>query len=176
VRLFRRSEPLHARLAREGGIPLGDDRPRPPWDLTGIHGLHRPRRWDVVVTTAAEGLDGERGAFVALPDGTLVIEEGPDGLEALASAVEADLSPPYRAEAVRRDGDLWAIGATSIEIIELADVAGQEIELVSRGGERTLLIDGERAFGTVRALERPGHVVRARRIDGELWEVEADPL
>jgi len=26
------------------------------------------------------------------------------------------------------------------------------------------------------ALERAGHVVRARRIDGELWEVDTAPL
>jgi hypothetical protein len=44
------------------------------------------------------------------------------------------------------------------------------------GGERTLLVDGERAFGSVPALERPEHVVRARRIDGDLWEVDEAPL
>jgi len=176
VGLFRRSEPLHVRLAREGGIPFGDDRPKPPWDVTGIHGVHRPRRWDVVVTADVPELEGERAAFVALRDGTVVVEDGPDGVEELASAVEADLSPPYRAEAVRRDGGLWAVGASAIEVVELPDVGGDEIELVSHGYERTLLVDGERAFGTVPALERSDHVVRARRIDGALWEVEADPL
>ena len=31
-----------------------------------------------------------------------------------------------------------------------------------------LSIDGERSFGTIAALERPEHVVRARRIDGDM--------
>ena len=174
--LFRRSEPLHVRLAREGGLPFGDDRPKPPWDISGVHGLHRPRQWDAVVTVSAPELAGERAAFVALGDGSLVIEEGSDDLEELAAALDAAVSPPYRAEAVRRDGGLWAVAASSIEVVELSGVGGSEIELVSHGHERTLVIDGERSFGTVTALERHGHVVRARRIDGELWEVEAHPL
>jgi hypothetical protein len=44
------------------------------------------------------------------------------------------------------------------------------------GGERSLLVDGERSFGGLPALERPEHVVRARRLDGDLWEVETAPL
>jgi hypothetical protein len=176
VSLFRRSEPLHVRLAREGGIPFGEQRPRPPWDVTGVHGLHRPRRWDAVVTVEAPELDGERATFVVLPDGTLVIEDGPDDLAPLASAIETELSPPYRAEAVRRDGGLWAVAASSIEVVALPGVGGVEIELVSHGTERTLVVDGERSFGTIAGLERHGHVVRASRIDGELWEIETDPL
>ena len=174
--LFRRREALHVRLAREGGMAFGEDRPRPPWDLTGIHGLHRARQWDAVVAAEAPGLTGDRAAFVALPDGTLVIEEGPDDVESLAAALDSELAPPYRAEAVRRETDLWAVAAKAIDVVELAGIAGEEIELVSHGSERELVIDGERSFGTIVALERPEHVVRARRIDGELWEVEVDPL
>ena len=47
---------------------------------------------------------------------------------------------------------------------------------MSHGGDRTLAIDGERSFGTIAALERPEHVVRARRIDGDVWELEVDAL
>jgi len=177
VSLFRRREPLHVRLAREGGVPLGDDSPpRPPWDAAGIHGLHRPRQWDAVVTVEAPTLAGERATFVALPDGTLVVEQGPDGIQPLAAAVEGELAPPYRAEAVRRESGLWAVAAKSIGVVELPGIAGEEIELVSHGSERTLSIDGERSFGTIAALERAEHVVRARRIDGALWELEIDPL
>jgi hypothetical protein len=39
-----------------------------------------------------------------------------------------------------------------------------------------LTIDGDRSFGTIDILERPDHVVRARRIDGDTWEVEAHRL
>jgi hypothetical protein len=174
--LFRRSEPLHVRLAREGGLLFGAEAPRAPWDTSGIHGLHRPRQWDAVVTVADPELEGERAAFVALPDGSLVVEDGPHALDPLAAAVEGELSPPYRAEAVRRDTGLWVVAAKRIEVVELPDVQGDEIELVSRAGERSLVVDGQRSFGTVAALERADHVVRARRIDGPLWEVEVDPL
>jgi hypothetical protein len=175
VTLFRR-EPLHVKLAREGGMSLGETSTRPAWTETGITGLHRPREWDAVVTVDAPGLKGDRAVFVALPGGDLVVEDGPDDLEALATALERELKPPYRAEAVRREGELWAVAGRRIELIELPGVAGEEVELTSNGEERTLLIDGERSFGSIPALERPGHVVRARRVDGELWELEADAL
>jgi len=176
VSLFRRREPVHIQLAREGGVPLGDDKPRPAWDAAGIHGLHRARRWDAVVAVEAPSLDGERALFVALPAGDLVVEEGPSDVEPLAAALEREIEPPYRAEAVRRDGGLWAVAGRMIEVVELPGVAGEELELTMHGSERTLVVDGERAFGSITALERPGKAVRARRIDGELWEVEADPL
>ena len=174
--LFRRHEPLHVRLAREGGIPLEEPKTRPAWDASGIHGLHRVREWDAVVTVEAPELKGNRATFVALPGGDLVVEDGPDAITALATALERELRPPYRAEAVRRDDALWAVAGRQIEVVELPGLAGEELELTSHGGERTLLVDGERAFGGLPALERAGHVVRARRIDGELWEVDAAPL
>ena len=174
--LFRRREPLHVRLAREGGIPIGEPKTRPAWDESGIHGLHRVREWDAVVTVDAPELKGSRASFVALPDGDLVIEDGPDELTVLATALERELSPPYHAEAVRRDDALWAVAGRRIEVVELPGVTGTELELATHGGQRTLLVDGERAFGSVPALERPEHVVRARRIDGELWEVDEAAL
>jgi hypothetical protein len=177
VRLFRRDEPLHVRLAREGGLSLAEEPdPRPPWDVTGIHGLHRPRRWDVVLALEAPELEGERARFVALEGGDLIVEEGPDQLEPLATAVERELAPPYRAEAVRRHGQLWAVAARAIEVRRLPGVAGDELELAVHGAERTLVVDGRPAFGSVPALERPEHVVRASRLDGDIWEVAFDPL
>jgi len=173
---LRRREPLHVRLAREGGIPLGEPEARAPWDASGIHGLHRVREWDAVVTVAAPEVEGDRAAFVALPGGDLVLEEGPDHLAPFAVALERELDPPYRAEAVRRDDALWAVAGRRIEVVELPGVTGSELELATHKGERTLLVDGERAFGSVPALERPDHVVRARRIDGDLWEVDEAPL
>jgi hypothetical protein len=176
VTLFRRREPLHVRLAREGGIPLEEPKPSPAWDAAGIHGLHRVREWDAVVTVEAPEVAGERAAFTALPSGDLVIESGPDDVEPLAAALEGDVPPPYRAEAVRRGDGLWAVAGRRIEVLELPGVEGDELELSVHGEERHLRVDGERAFGRVPALERPEHVVRARRIDGDLWEVDAAPL
>lgn len=174
--LFRRAEPLHVRLAREGGIPLDEPQTRPAWDASGIHGLHRVREWDAVVTVAAPEVEGSRATFIALPGGDLVVEDGPDAVTPFATALERELTPPYRAEAVRREEGLWAVAGRKIEVVELPGVDGEELELSSHGGERALLVDGERAFGSVPALERRDHVVRARRIDGELWEVDAAPL
>ncbi len=166
------------RLAREGGVPLGEDAPAAPapWAAAGIHGLQRPREWDVVTTVEAPEVRGDRAEFVALSRESLVVEEGPDEVEQLAAAVERELAPPYRAEAVRRDSGLWAVAARKVELVRLPGVEGDELELSSHGEERTLLVDGERAFGSIVALERPEHVVRARRVEGDTWEVEVDPL
>ena len=114
-------------------------------------------------------------SFVALPGGRLVVEEGPRSRSSRPRG-RRELPRPYRAEAVRRERGLWAVAANAIEIVELPGIAGQEIELISHGGDRMLAIDGERSFGTIAALERPQHVVRARRIDRDLWEIEVDPL
>ena len=40
-----------------------------------------------------------------------------------------------------------------------------------------LVIDGQRRFGSIPALERDGdYVVRGRRLDGDRWEIEASLL
>ena len=59
VPLFRR-EPLHERLAREGGLdprPLPEAGP-PGWMETGIHGVPRHREWDAARSRANHGDDG----------------------------------------------------------------------------------------------------------------------
>ena len=181
--LFRRGEPLHVRLAREGGVPLDgrtepDVTPRlgPTWDASTVHGGLKPREWDLVTAVDLPELRGDRSTFVALSRDEVVVEDGPDDVEPLAETVERELKPPYRAEAVRRHGTLWAIAARSIELVKLPGVAGDEIELTLRNGVRTLLVDGLPAFGSIPALERPEHAVRASRVDGETWEVRFDPL
>ena len=164
--------------AAAGGdaVPFGDDAPRGPWDIAGIHGLQRARRWDAVVAVEAAALVGARALFVALPGSELVVEEGPPDVGVLARAVDSELGRPYRAEAVRRERGLWAVAANAIEVVELPGIAGTEIELIAHGADRVLTIDGERSFGTIATLERREHVVRARRIVKDLWEVEAGPL
>jgi hypothetical protein len=175
--LFRRREPLHVRLARAGGLLETEREPRrPAWDNAGIHGVQRARQWDSVATVDAPELEGDHAVFVALSPDELVVEQGPRHVEPLAAALGRDPSPPYRAEAVRRDGTVWAVAARRIEIVRLPDVSGEEIELSSHAGERRLLIDGERAFGSIPALERPEQFVRARRVAGDAWEVEIHQL
>jgi hypothetical protein len=174
VGIFRRSEPLHERLAREGGLAPDPPDPRPPWQETGIHGIPRAREWDVTATADAPGLEGDAARFVVLPDGTVLVEEGPDAsLEPLAAAVEQSLPPPYRARAVRKSETLWAVQARRIRVVEIPD--GPEGETIEVAPD-SLLVDGERAFGTIPQLEELGDVVRAERLDGDLWEVQVADL
>ncbi len=148
-----------------------------------MHGVARPRSWDAVVAATVPELRGDRLDFVALPDGTLVVEDDENAGDPapLAEALEAQLSPPYRAEAVRRHRDVWAVAGRRIEVLTFT-ADGEEIELARHGGERALTVDSLHAFGTIPALEAVGeregdsYVVRARRIDGDAWEVQADPL
>jgi hypothetical protein len=197
VRLFRRRKPLHEQLAEAGELsfgsgnaaPTGLSSEPPGWDgeprgEPGIHGVPRPRRWDAVATADAPGLNGEIVHFVALSDGTLVVQEDEpdDALTPLADAVEASMPPPYRAEAVRRGPGTWAVAASRIAIVSVPGLGGDLAELVVTREGRTLTVDGRTRLGHAPALERIGqsegteYVVRAERLDGDLWEVEATPL
>jgi hypothetical protein len=146
---------------------------------TGIHGVPRERQYDAVVTTDAPDVEGSNARFVGLEDGSLVIEEGEGDLSALAEAIEQAVAAPYRAIAIRRGETQWAVAAHGLRVIELPEPGGDEIELVVKGEERTLVVDGNRSFGTLPELEQLAEgdsVVRAARIDGSLWEVEVSPL
>ena len=193
MRLFRRRKPLHERLAEAGGLdrdaaPQSGARP-PGWfgeqrGDAGIHGVARPRRWDAVETVEAPGLRGSEVHFVVLPDRGVVVEEdeSEEALTALAEGVERAIEVPYRAEAVRRDGDLWSVAARRIRVVEVKGLDGDEAELTNLAGERQLVVDGTRTLHPAPALAHAGeaegadYVVRAERLDGDLWEVEATPL
>jgi hypothetical protein len=183
--IFRR-EPIHKKLARQARLeqqepPLVD--PGPHWGVTGIHGVPRPRRWDAVASAQAPGLTGDELHFVALPNGDLIVDEDApeDSLGPLAEAIEQTIAAPYRAEAVRQSEDIWTVAARRVRVAEL-EADGDELELVEAGDGRSLTVDGAREFGSIPELERIGreegdhYVIRARRLDGSLWEVEADPL
>ena len=179
--LFRR-KPLHQRLAEEGGL-VEPERGRPLFTgaipETGIHGIPREREFDVVVTTEAPDVESPNARFVGLPDGSLLIEEGDGDLTPLADAIETQVQRPYRAIAVRRGETQWAVAARGLRVVELPEPGGDEVELALRGEERTLVIDGNRSFGTLPELEALAEgdaVIRAARLDGDLWEVRADPL
>jgi hypothetical protein len=186
VALFGRREPLHERLLREAGLsgetaPID---PRPVWQEMGVHGIQRAREWDATITADAPDIEGDTASFVALPDGTLLVEDGPDdSLEALATAVEQVVRAPYRARAARQKASLWAIQARRIEVIELPDVPeGDAIDLTHTAEGSALAVDGARIFGSQPRLEELGvregreYVVHAERLDGDLWEVRATAL
>lgn len=198
MRLFGRRQPLHRTLADKAGLSLGDGSTRaaapaaspPGWDgeqrgEPGIHGVPRARRWDAVVAAEAPGLRGDTVHFVGLQDGTLLVEEDEpdDALTPLAEAIEGHLAPPYRAEAVRRDGSLWGVAGRRITVVSEPGLTGEEAELVLTSAGWTLTVDGHHRLAHVPALEAAGRaggsvdaVVRASRLDGDLWEVEAAPL
>ena len=88
--LFRR-KPLHERLAEEGGLVEPSTAPLFTGVIpeTGIHGVPRERRYDAVVTVDAPDVQGESALFVALEDGSLLVEEGD-----LRGALRLLASPP----------------------------------------------------------------------------------
>lgn len=195
--LFRRRKPLHERLAAAGGITDAlTDEPAPSlaadtpgWHgeqrgEPGIHGVPRARRWDTVASAEAPAIKGDTVHFVVLTDGTLVADEDePDGaLTSLADAVEQTIPAPYRAEAVRKGPETWAVAASRIAVASIPGLSGDQAELTSTREGRVLRIDGRTTMGSVRELERLGetegteYVVLAKRLDGDLWEVEASAL
>ena len=184
-----RRESLHEKLAREAGLSLERDTAeptRPPWDKVGIHGLARPRRWDAVVTVSAPDVPGNELGFVALGDETLLVEgDAPvDMVEPLAEAVEQVLDGPYRAEAVRRTSELWAVAARSIDVARLpSGTPGDAITISVQAGERTTVVDGGQWLASFPMLEAlagerglEDYVLEAQRLDGDVWEVQISPL
>jgi hypothetical protein len=201
---FRRKETLNEKLLREAGLNVGsiagetapehdpadlenswfDDRSLLPFErLSGEVSSARPRRWDAVVSAEAPELRGDEVGFVALPDGSLVVDEGEAAgdLTPLADAVETRLEPPYRAQAVRRGDGVWAVAARRTEVATLHG-EGEEMTLARHGEASTLTVDGAETRERIPDLERLGereggsYVVRAQRLDGDLWEIQVDRL
>jgi hypothetical protein len=169
-------------MADFGDIPPHDTRPR--WGEAGIHGIHRFREWDALVRVTGVELDVDEVRFVALDEGTLVVDGDEDlDLAPLAEAIEQELQLPYRAHAVRADDDAWTAAAEAIELVELPrELEGEQLELTVRQGERMLIVDGAPAFGDTSELDQLGaergddYVVQASRVDGDLWDVRVLPL
>jgi hypothetical protein len=185
-------DPLGVRLARAlmnaqaGGFlaaPPGLDG-SPGLGIVGITGIARPARWEAVLTATAPDVPGSEVHFVTLEDGSIVVDEDvPDGaLVPLADAVEKSLPPPYKAEAARQDGDVWAVGADPVTIASLPPtLQGDELEQSSYEGELTCIVDGVPRDPIPELTEigrRRGHdfSLRADRLDETTWVVRADVL
>jgi hypothetical protein len=151
--------------------------------LSGEVTSPRPRRWDAVVSAQAPDVRGHEVEFVTLPDGSIVIddEEGDADLTAFADAIERQVPRPYRVKGVRRGDGVWALAVRRIEVASFA-ADGDVVDLSVHDGVRSLTVDGSPGFGRIPQLEAIGeraggaYVVRATRLDGDLWEVSADPL
>ena len=197
--LFRRKqETLNEQLLREAGLDpaqvLGDaPRPQPvqpPKSVLARTGVADgsgvgPKEWDAALTVTAPGLTGDRIAFMALPNGDLVVTEAnaDADLSGFADALERQVSPPYRAVGRRQDGDLWGVGAKRIQVERILFPDGEKLEFSQHDDYGELRVDGEPSDSPVPPqLERLGEgvgdsfYVEADRIDGDLWEVRATAL
>jgi hypothetical protein len=182
---FRREEPLHEKLAREGGLdfPRGVDEPDGPPTIDPEHPLWRIAG---VLTALAPALPGDEADFVALPDGTLYTDDDlPDGaLAPLADAFDGLLDAPYHAFALRQEEDVWSAAALRVDVVEVPeDVDGDQVDLVvNNDGERTTLVDEAESRVEIPSLEDfaaqqfGSFVLRASRLDETLWEVTVLPL
>ena len=203
MRFFRRGESLNERMLREAG--LQDEQADvaaaapPPLDpvvafrqqfdsgagaLAGAGLPPRARHWDTFVTAEAPDVEGNEVDFVALPDGTILVEEeeGDAALEPLANAVETRIAAPYRAKAVKQTDRIWAVSAMQIHVARF-EANGDTIELTQTSDGRALHMDGMPSFGSVPELERigeaqagPAYAVHAERLDDDLWEVRVAAL
>jgi hypothetical protein len=119
----------------------------PGFGLPGLTGAEQPRGpWDVVTSAHAPELPGRTVSFVALEDGTLVVDDDiPDGSATpLADAVEKELQPPYEAAAVRREDEdgLWRVAAVDVLVAPAEPGKAERVDLARVGGEVTATVDG----------------------------------
>ena len=153
--------------------------PAREWLAAGITGLQRQREWDAVATAELAGIPGDEVEFVALADGTFVLEsEGNADPTPFAEAL-GDIQRPFRALAVRRS-ELWAVGAVSIEVARLEPVPrGHELELTWDGSRLALTIDDVPAEPSrAEALQRIAgsrvtgpYAAHAHRLRDDAWEL-----
>jgi hypothetical protein len=150
------------------------------WLAAGITGLQRQREWDAVATADVDGIAGDEVEFVALADGSFVVESGGNADPTpFADALGDDIQRPFRALAVRRPG-VWAVGAVSIEVDRMdPDPRGDELELTWNGTALELTVDDMPTEpGRAEALRRiatsrvPGpYAAHAHRLRGDVWEL-----
>ena len=167
-------------------MSLGPLDPGQNWLEAGITGLARQREWDAVVSVEAAGNPGDEAGFVALSDGRLVLDDPDSGIDVapFASVLEGALDRPYRALAMRRP-ELWVVGASSVEVVQLdPDPGGSDLELTSDGESLALSVDGapagpnrgEALAKIASERENGAYSAAAHRLDGDLWELLVLPL
>jgi hypothetical protein len=153
--------------------------------IPGISGVPQASSWDAVASAEAPALVGDSVHFIALPDGSLVVDEDEpdDSLAPLATAVEETLPAPYRAEGLRQDGAVWTVSANAVTAFQLeAGAAGETVELTRYDGERHLTVDDQELdAGEFAALDEVApaegdFALRAERVDDTWWVATIDLL
>ena len=122
----------------------------PGFGLPGLTGVEQPGGpWDAVTVAQAPELPGDTVSFVALEDGTLVVDgDIPDGSATpLADALEKELQPPYEAAAVRREDEdrVWRVAAVGVLVAPAEPGEAERVDLARVGGEVTATVDGVEA-------------------------------
>ncbi|HLX33481.1 MAG TPA: hypothetical protein VKR79_12080 [Gaiellaceae bacterium] len=191
--LFRkRNETYNERMLREAGLVLnpGPETFSPEPTLLAKVGLPDgsgvgPSDWDTSTVVTAAGLPGSRIEFAVLPDGDLIVddEDGAGDLTPFADAIEERVTPPYRATAVRQDGDIWGVGAKRIDVARIPFAGADSLELSRKDSWDDFRVDGEPSdakappelvlLGTQVGSD---FFVKAERLDGDLWEVRVSAL
>ena len=186
--LFRKRETYNEQMLREAGFAVPTL--APPKSMLAINGLPDgsgvgPSDWDAVRLVRLPGVAGNRIVFVTLPEGDLIVEEEDGGgdLSPLADAIEEEIAPPYRAFATRQDGELWGVGAKSIDVLRFPFAGADTAEVSRKDSWEEFRVDGEPSAAAVpsplrEAGERVGadFYAKAERMDGDHWEVRVSPL
>jgi hypothetical protein len=180
VGFFKREQPIHEQLAEEAGLDIDgrDDELASEDDADGLE-----IEYDEHLRVEAPDLPGDVVEFVALPDGSLFMdEELPQGApDPIADAVT--VPAPYRALATREGGAVWSVSVQRVAVVEVPEeIPGDDVEVVVDEEGRGLWIDDEEAEGEIPSLESFGaerfdsFSLHARRLDETLWEVTVNPL
>ena len=205
---FKRERPIHEQLAEEAGLDIDglDDElargaaeelpegssllkmlpgPSALSEILAVHGIPRDREWDAMASAEAPDLHGDKLEYVALEDGTLIVDEDfpEDALTPLADALEGQIRAPYHGYALRQEGDVWSVAAKRVQIVEIPeDVPGDEVEMTLHDGSQTVVVDGADSSAGIPSLEAfasqqfGSFVLHASRLDDTLWEVTVLPL
>jgi hypothetical protein len=164
------------------------------WVESGVSGLSRPREWDASALVEVEELAAselDELEFAVLAGGAISGEAPSEAVPALTGAL--GLEPPFAVRAVRRGRREWAVAGRALrsEPVVLAvpaDASSVEV-VVTPGGDRSLLVDGEEVVSADPAWEQPlkelerrgakrfqSFVARADRVGEDRWELTVDPL
>ena len=135
--------------------------------MPGLTGVERGRGpWDVLTTADAPALTGSELTFVALTDGTLVVDaDVPDGsVSALADALEQELGPPYEAAAVRNESGTWTVAAHAVLIAPAGPADAETAELARVDGVVSARLDDSEVDARTAP---PGLVALLDGVDGD---------
>ena len=195
--IFRKKPTLNEQMLRDAGLdrvvfntpqPAPEEEstePEPEPATDRLPPVPRVKQWarqgarDTATSVVAPGIDADSVSFTVLPTGDLIVDGDEDSdLAPLADAIEAHLSPPYKAMASRQEGDLWAVSANRIEVAEFTYPDAEKLDLSRRDGVEALRIDdGPTDVAPPVELRQLGEragadfFVSAQRIDGDNWEV-----